>query len=324
MPRVFVTRHIPESGLDLLRESCEVDVWEGQLPPPRDEILWRVRDVDGIIPLLTDKVDAEVMDASPNLRVIANYAVGYDNVDIAAATKRGITVTNTPEVLTEATADMAWSLMLAAARRIPESIAYVKSGSWRTWEPGLLLGKDIWGATLGVVGLGRIGSAVARRSSGFNMRVIYTANRESEEALGAGWEHTDLDHLLADSDFVSLHVPLADRTHKLINAETLNKMKPGAVLINTARGPIVDTDALYAALRSNIIGAAALDVTDPEPLPVDHPLFALPNCIVVPHVGSATRATRELMARMAAQNALAVLNGKQPPNPVNEPLEHNI
>ncbi len=316
MPRVYVTRHIPQAGLDMLAPTCHLDVWPGELPPSRDELLRGIASADALLSLLTDRIDRELIAAAPRLRVIANHAVGYENIDIAAATERSILVTNTPDVLTETTADFAWALLLAAARRIPEGIQYVREGRWRTWGPELLLGPDVYGATLGLVGLGRIGAAVARRAQGFDMRVLYhTPTPHPDRAEGAQW--TELDTLLTESDFVSIHTPLTPDTRGLLDARRLALMKPTAVLVNTARGPVVDTQALYEALRDHKLFAAALDVTDPEPLPADHPLLSLPNCTVVPHIASASYATRERMARMAAANILAVLGGELPPNLVN-------
>jgi lactate dehydrogenase-like 2-hydroxyacid dehydrogenase len=318
--KVFVTRIIPEGGLDLVRQACAADIWLEELPPPRDVLLEKVRGMDGLLSLLTDRVDGELMDtAGPGLRVISNYAVGYDNVDIPAATARGIPVGNTPGVLTETTADLAFALLMAAARRLVEGADYVRAGKWRTWGPTLLLGYDIHGATLGLVGLGRIGQAVARRASGFGMKVLYHDPYSSaEQAAEVGAERrASLDELLAEADFVSLHVPLADSTYHLMDARTLSQMKPTAVLINTSRGPIVDSDALYAALVSGQIAYAALDVTEPEPLPPGHKLLTLPNCLVVPHIASASWATRTRMAVMAAENLLAGLRGERLPNCVN-------
>lgn len=322
MGRVYVARRIPRAGLEMLEAAHEVDVWPGELPPSRDELLRGVTGADALVSLLTDRIDARVMDAAPRLRVIANYAVGYENVDVGAATERGIVVTNTPDALTETTADFAWALMLAVARRVPEGVEYVRAGRWRTWGPELLLGPDVWGATLGLVGLGRIGTAVARRAEGFGMRVLYTTRAPKPDAP-AGAEWRDLDALLAESDFVSLHTPLTPETRGLLDARRIRLMKRTAVLVNTARGPVVDTQALYEALRDGVIRGAGLDVTDPEPLPADHPLLALRNCAVVPHIASASYATRERMARMAAQNALAVLAGERPPNPVNPEVLEN-
>ncbi|MBA2363383.1 MAG: D-glycerate dehydrogenase [Chloroflexia bacterium] len=317
MPRVYVTRQIPRAGLDLLAETCELDVWDGALPPSPEELRRGVAEADALVSLLTDPVTEQVIAAAPRLKVIANYAVGYENVDIAAANARGIVVTNTPDALTETTADFAWALMLAAARRIPEGVEFVRAGQWRTWGPELLLGPDVWGATLGLVGLGRIGSAVARRAQGFQMPVLYHTPRPHPEAQDlATW--AELDDLLARADFVSIHTPLTAKTRGLIDARQLALMKPGAVLVNTARGPVVDSAALHDTLRAGEIFAAGLDVTDPEPLPADHPLLALPNCIVVPHIASASYATRERMAIMCARNALAVVGGEPAPNAVND------
>jgi len=321
-PRVFVARRIPDEGLDPIATACEVDVWPDELPPPREELLRRVAGCDGILTLLTDRVDDALLDAAgPGLKVVSNYAVGYDNIDIPACARRGIAVGNTPGVLTETTADLAWALILAAARRVPEGDRYVREGKWRTWGPLLLLGSDVHGATLGVVGLGRIGQAVARRAAGFGMTVLYSSrSRVSaavETALGA--TYVGLPELLERSDIVSLHVSLAPDTRGLIDAAALARMKPTAVLVNTARGPVVDPLALEAALRDGVIAAAALDVTDPEPIPPDDPLLSLDNCLVVPHIASATGATRGRMAAMAAANLLAGVRGEPLPTPVHAP-----
>ena len=320
-PRVYVTRAIPGDALDLLRASCEVAVWPGEEPTPYATLLREARDAEGLLCLLTDRIDAALMDACPRLRVISTMAVGYDNIDVAAATARGILVGHTPGTLDETTADFAFALLMAAARRIPAGVDYVRAGHWRTWGPLLLLGADIHGATLGLVGLGRIGGAVARRARGFDMRVLYTTptRRPEHIALEAelGVTYTSFDDLLAQADFVSLHTPLTDATRGLINRERLRQMRPGAILINTARGSIVETDALVEALQAGDIGGAALDVTDPEPLPADHPLLALPNCLVTPHIASATTATRARMANLAARNLLAGLAGDAMPTCVN-------
>lgn len=309
-PKVFVTRRIPEEGLRLLEAACEVDVWPEDLPPSRDALLERVRGVEGILSMLTERIDAEVMDAAgPQLKVISNYAVGYDNVDIPAATARGIPVGHTPGVLTETTADFAFALLMAAARRLVEADAFVRAGRWKTWEPQRLLGVDIYGATLGLVGLGRIGRAVARRALGFGMRVLYYDPAVPPEDAPAGCSPAALDTLLRQADFISLHVPLTPQTRRLIDAAAFAKMKPTAVLVNTARGPVVDPQALYEALSSRRIFAAALDVTDPEPIPPDSPLLQLDNLVIAPHIGSASRATRGKMARIAAENLLAGLRG---------------
>jgi lactate dehydrogenase-like 2-hydroxyacid dehydrogenase len=311
---VFVTRGIPEAGLRMVREVCDVHLWEEPLPPPRDVILREVAGCDGLLCLLTDPIDAEVIAAGERLRVISQFAVGVDNINRQAATARGIPVGHTPGVLTEATADMAFALLMAAARRIPEGVEVVRAGQWRTWEPLGLLGADVWGATLGIVGLGRIGTAVARRGRGFGMRVLYHDRvRKPDLEAELGLEHAAVDGLLAQADFVSLHCPLTPETHHLIGERALRQMKATAILVNTARGPVVDADALVRALREGWIAAAALDVTDPEPIPSDHPLLLLPNCIVVPHIASATVTARERMAVMAAENLLAGLRGERLP-----------
>jgi glyoxylate reductase len=319
-PRVFVTRLIPDGGLKLVREACDATIWPEETPPPREVILEKVCGADGLLSLLTDRVDGELMDAAgPGLKVISNFAVGYDNVDVPAATARGIPVGNTPGVLTETTADMAFALLMAAARRIVEGAAYVQAGRWRTWGPRLFLGHDVHGATLGIVGMGRIGQAVARRAAGFDMRILYfdPYGDESKTLPVEMGLRCQLDGLLSEADFVSLHVPLTDDTRHMIGVEALSKMKPTAVLVNTSRGPVVDSDALYDALKGGTIAYAALDVTDPEPLPGDHKLLTLPNCLVVPHIASASHATRTRMAIMAAQNLLAGLRGERLPNCVN-------
>lgn len=315
--KVFVTRIIPDKGLDLIKEFCKADVWEGELPPPREELLRRVQGVDGLLSLLTDRIDGEVMDAAgERLKVISNYAVGFDNIDVDAATARGIAVGNTPGALTDATADFAFALLMSAARRIPEGERFVRAGKWKTWGPMLLLGVDVWGATLGLVGFGRIGRAMARRAAGFDMRVLYyDPHAKPDPQLRA--TPVDFETLLAESDFISLHTPLTPDTRNLIDAEALSRMKPTAVLVNTSRGPVVDMDALYEALRDKRIFAAALDVTDPEPLPVTHPLLTLENLVIAPHIASASVAARGNMAWMAANNLIAGLKGERLPHCVN-------
>lgn len=317
-PRVYVTRRIPDAGLELVRAACDVTLWEGDEPPPYPVLLDGVREAEGLLSLVTDRVDEALMAAAPRLRVISQYAVGYDNVDVAAATRRGIVVGHTPGVLTHATADMAFALLMAAARRLVEGVDYARAGRWRTWGPLTLLGQEVHGATLGIVGLGRIGKAVARRAQGFDMRILYydcTRDEAMEREFGPSC--MDLDTLLAESDFVTLHVPLSPETHHLIGADQLRRMKPTAVLINTSRGPVVDQDALVAALRAGEIAAAALDVTDPEPLPADHSLFSLPNAIVTPHIASGSVTARTQMAVLAARNLLAGLRGEALPHLVN-------
>jgi len=320
-PRVFVTRRIPDEGLAPILDVCEALVWEDELPPPRAELLRAVEGCAGILTLLTDRVDAELLErAGPALRVVSNFAVGYDNIDVAACSARGVAVGNTPGVLTETTADLAFALLTAAARRVAEGDRYVRAGRWRTWGPLLLLGPDIHGATLGIVGFGRIGQAVARRAAGFGMRTLYwsrtRATLELEAELGATW--SSFEDLLAESDFVSVHVSFSPMTRHLIDAAALSRMKRTAILVNTARGPIVDQAALAEALRSGMIGGAALDVTDPEPILPGDPLLGLENCLIVPHIGSASPASRGRMAAMAAANLLAGVRGEPLPNPVAE------
>ena len=319
-PRVFVARRIPAAGLDRILAQTDADVWPNELPPPRTELLRRVAGVDGLLALLTDRVDDELLDAAgPQLRVVSNYAVGFDNIDVEACTRRGVAVGNTPGVLTETTADFAFALLMAAARRIPEGYDYVRADRWKTWGPMLLLGPDVHHATLGIVGFGRIGREIAKRARGFDMRILYydvnPASPQDEAALGA--RRVDLDHLLAESDFVTLHVNLSDETHHLMNRETFARMKPTAILVNASRGPVVDPTALYQALHDGVIAGAALDVTEPEPLPGDHQLLSLPNCLVVPHIASASHATRGRMAEIAADNLLAGVRGERLPASVN-------
>jgi glyoxylate reductase len=317
-PKVFVCRLIPEKGLNMVKEFAEAEVWEEELPPPRSLILEKVKQIDGLLPLLTDKIDAEVMDAAPRLKVISNYAVGYDNIDVPAATQRGILVCNTPGVLTETTADLAWALLMAGARKIAQGDVFARSGKWRTWGPMLFLGYDVHNATLGIVGLGRIGAEMAKRAKGFSMRILYhDANRRPDLESELGVEYVTLEELLAEADFITLHCPLNEETRHLMGKEQFAKMKPTAVLINTSRGPVVDQKALYEALAQRRIGGAALDVTDPEPPAPDDPLLKLDNLTIVPHIGSASFATRTKMATMAAENLIAALSGKRPPNPVN-------
>jgi glyoxylate reductase len=317
-PKVFVTRVIPEKGLEIIRDFCDVDLWLSELPPTREELLEHIHGVDGLLCLLTDKIDSEMMDeAGPQLKVISNHAVGFDNIDIPAATTRKIPVGNTPDVLTDATADFAFALMMAVARRIPEAERYVHDGKWKTWGPMTLLGVDIKGATLGLVGFGRISKAVARRALGFDMRVIYYDRSEKKPNSDLKATAVDFETLLAESDFISLHTPLTPDTRHMIDSEALSKMKPNAVLVNTARGPVVDPDALYEALKERRIFGAGLDVTDPEPIPLDSPLLTLDNVVIAPHIASASKTSRDQMSWMAAQNLIAGLKGERLPNCVN-------
>jgi glyoxylate reductase len=318
MSRVFVTRRLPGPALDRLGARHEVEIWSERLPPPRERLLEGARAADGLLSTISDRVDAELMTACPDLKAIANYAVGYDNVDIAAATERGIPVGNTPDVLTDATADLAFTLLLAGARRLLEACATVTDGTWVTWDPRALLGRSVHGKTLGIIGAGRIGRAVARRAAGFDMEVLLSARPGDDRATPQDGR-TPIPELLRRSDFVSIHCPLNDQTRHLIDAEALALMAPTAILINTARGPIVDQRALARALHDGSIGGAALDVTDPEPLPVDDPLLQAPNLIVAPHIGSATHEAREQMAELSVDNLLAALDGQPMPHPVNRP-----
>jgi glyoxylate reductase len=301
MARIAVTRQLPFPALERLAAAHDVVTWPGALPPTPAELAELAAGAEGLLCLLTDRVDAALLDAVPSLRAVAVYAVGTDNVDADAAAARGIAVGNTPGVLTEATADLAFALLLAAARQLPTAQRAVRDGEWRTWEPAGWLGLELHGATLGIVGAGRIGQAVARRGAGFGMEVL--THRP-----------TPLEELLERSDVVSLHVPLTGATRHLIDAAALAAMKPTAILVNTARGGIVDQEALAAALRAGTIAAVGLDVTDPEPLPADHPLLDAPNLIVLPHVGSATGATRARMADMAVDHLLAALAGAAMPH----------
>jgi glyoxylate reductase len=318
-PKVFVARRIPEVALDAIRAVCDTDVWPEQLPPPADELARRVRDCDGLVSLLTDRVDGALLDAAPKLKVVSNFAVGYNNVDVAACTARGVCVGNTPGVLTDATADIAVTLLLAAARSIGSGIDDAKNGRWLTWEPLGWMGQDLVGRTLGIVGMGRIGFATAKRlHHGWGMKVLYTARgpkADAERELSA--KRVELDELLAQSDYVSVHADLNPTTKGLFGAEQFAKMKRTAVFVNTSRGPLVNQPALADALRRGVIFAAGLDVTDPEPLLPDHELYSLPNCVIVPHIASATPDTRNAMARLCANNLLAGVKGEPLPNWVN-------
>jgi glyoxylate reductase len=316
--KVFVTRVIRDKGLDLVRDFCEAEVWLEELPPSRDVLLAKVRGMDGILCLLTDKIDAAVLEsAGAQLKVVSNHAVGYDNIVVADATARGIPVGNTPGILTDATADFTFTLLIAAARRLTEAERYLRAGKWVTWGPSTLLGMDTVGRTLRLVGFGRIGRAVAKRASGFDMRVIYFDPHAAPapELKAAAVE--SLDVLLRESDFVSLHTPLTAETRHMVNADFLSRMKPTAILVNTSRGGVVDQEALYEALKENRIFAAALDVTEPEPLPLDCPLLTLDNCLIAPHIASASTYSRDMMATLAAQNLIAGLKGERLPHCVN-------
>lgn len=324
-PKVVVTRKVPERAIERLAPYCELDVWpEEDTPITRQELERKIRDADGLYCLLTDTIDRAILEMAPRLRVISNMAVGYNNIDVAEATRRGVMVTNTPDVLTETTADLTFALLMATARRIVEAERFLRRGEWRTWSPMLLTGQDIYGATMGIVGLGRIGSAVARRALGFNMRVLYHSTRRNERAeRELGVQYAGLDELLRESDFVVIMTPLTPQTRNLIGARELALMKPTAVLINTARGGIVDEQALHDALKNGKIWAAGLDVFEQEPVPTDHPLLSLPNVTALPHIGSASIRTRIRMAELAAENLLDGLAGRVPKCLVNREVAGN-
>ncbi len=319
-PKVFVARKMAQEALDMIADATEMELWEDELPPPRDVLLKKVQDIDGLLSLLTDKVDAELMDAAPKLKVVSNMAVGFDNIDVPEATKHGIVVGNTPGVLTETTADFAWALIMATGRRVAEGDRWTRSGKWKTWGPMILQGHDIHHATLGIVGCGRIGLEIAKRARGFDMKVLYhdTIRRKPEEEKELGLEFIPKLHdLLSKADFVTVHVPLMAETRHLISTAEFAAMKPTAVFVNSSRGPVVDQKALYQALKSGQIFAAGLDVTEVEPIPMDDPLLTLDNIILAPHIASASVATRTKMATMAAANLIAGLKGEMPPNCVN-------
>ncbi len=317
-PRVYVTRHLPGRALEYLGQHCEVTVWGGELPVPADELRRQAASCEGLLALLTDRVDEGLLSGAPGLRVVSNMATGFDNVDVAAATPRGVLVTRTPGALSETTADFAFALLLAAARRVAEADRYVRAGHWKTWGPEILLGHDVHGATIGIVGMGGIGQEVAKRARGFGMRILYNSRERKPE-----WEErytmtfAGIDELLAESDFVTLHAPMTEATRHLINERALRLMKPTAVLVNTARGPLVDQGALYRALAEGWIAAAGLDVTDPEPMAPDDPLLTLDNLVIAPHIASASVVTRSRMAMMAAEQLVEALGGKIPAHAVN-------
>jgi len=317
-PHVFVTRKLPGDAVERLREHASVDLWEGDLPPPRAVLLERARDADGLVSLLTERIDDEFLNACPRIKAVCNVAVGFDNIDLAACTRHGVFATNTPRVLTDTTADFAFALLMAAARRVVEGDHFTRSGAWKTWDPGGLLGTDVHGATLGLVGVGQIGGAMARRGRGFDMKTLYTdAMPRPDLEAELGLVRTELDTVLREADFVSLHVPLLPETHHLIGERELALMKPSAVLINTSRGPVVDGSALARALKAGRPGFAALDVTEQEPIALDDPLLSLPNCIVTPHIASGSLATRASMASLAVENVLAAFDGRVPPTCLN-------
>jgi len=318
-PKVYVTRMLPERGLKIIKEHFETEVWPEYAPPPKKVIIQKVANVDALVPLLSDKIDAEVFDAAPKLRIVSQLAVGFDNIDLKEATKRGIYVTNTPEVLTDTTADFAWALLMAIARRVAEGDRYVRAGKWQVgWHPEMLQGRDVYGATIGIVGAGRIGYEVARRAKGFKMKILYydvIPRPEIEKDFGA--QKADLPTLLQESDFVSVHVPLMKETLHLIDEPKLRMMKKTAFLINNSRGPVVDEQALIKALTEGWIAGAALDVFEQEPTPKSNPLLKMENVVVAPHISSSSYETRSRMAEMVAENLVAFLEKKRPPNLVN-------
>jgi glyoxylate reductase len=316
-PKVFATHSLFEAARQILQETCDVEYWAKPERPPREEVLRRVKDKDGLICLLTEKVNEDLLKMAPKLRIAANVAVGFDNLDVAACTKRGVAATNTPGVLDETTADFAWTLLMAVARRLSEGEALARSGNWKNWDLDQLVGTDVWGKTLGIVGFGRIGRAVARRASGFQMKVIYTDAVRPAEAVEKELkaEFREMDALLGESDFISVHVPLLPETRGLFNAPTFQRMKPTAFLINTSRGPVVDEAALVAALESGKIAGAGLDVYENEPF--IHPGLKRPNVVLAPHIASASLETRTKMACIATENVVALFAGQRPPNILN-------
>ncbi len=316
-PRVLATRPLFPAAQEILSADCEVDYWTKRERISKQELFRRIKDKDGLICLLTEKVNEELLRAAPKLRIAANVAVGYDNITLADCTRRGVAATNTPGVLDETTADFAWTLLMAVARRLGEGEQLARSGKWKGWDLDQLVGADVWGKTLGLVGFGRIGQAVARRAAGFQMKVIYYDAMRAPLDIEKGFhaEYRDLNALLAEADFVSVHVPLLPETRGLFNAKTFSQMKPSAFLINTSRGPVVDEAALVQALKSKKIAGAALDVFEREPL--IHAGLKRPNVVLAPHIASASLETRTKMACMAAQNVVALFKGQRPPNILN-------
>ena len=311
-PDEVITRAIAPGAIAKLRERAVVEVWPRDTPPPYAQLKRCAHEADALLTMVTDRIDAKLMASAPKLRVVSNLAVGLDNIDVAAATAAGIAVGHTPGVLTEATADLAFALLMATARRIAEGDREVRAGGWKTWGPSVLLGQDVHGATLGIVGWGKIGTAMARRGLGFNMRVRYVSRSASDRDSVPGATRVSMTRLLKESDFISLHVPLTDQTRQLLGAREFAAMKPGAVLINTARGAVIDQHALYRALKSGHLAGAGLDVTDPEPIAKSDPLLRLANVVITPHIGSASHTSRSRMADIATENIIAVLDGRLP------------
>lgn len=318
-PKIYVTRELPERGLKIISQYFDAEVWKEYAPPPKQVIIEKAKNVEALATLLSDKIDAEVFNASPNLKIVSQLAVGFDNVDVPEATRRGIYVTNTPEVLTDTTADFAWALLLAVARRVVEADKYVRTGQWKVgWHPAMLAGRDIHGATIGILGAGRIGYAVAKRATGFGMKILFydvIPRPEMEKDFGA--KSMDLNSIFKESDFISVHVPLMNETRHLVNEERLRLMKKTAYIINNSRGPVVDEKALYKALKEGWIAGAGMDVFEQEPTPLDNPILKLDNVVVAPHISSASIETRAQMAQMVADNLVAFFEGRKPPNLVN-------
>ncbi len=319
-PNVYVTRQLFPEAMEILEAVSRVEVFEGvDNAIPRDLLLEKVKDVEGLLPLLTERIDGELMDAGENLKVISNYAVGYNNIDVEAATERGIYVTNTPGILTDTTADAAFALLMAVARRIPEADRHIRAKGWiHAWGPRMYIGSDVHGKTLGILGMGRIGSAMSKRAKGFNMDIVYhdVYRREDlEEELGITYKARD--EVISSADFLSLHVPLTPETHHMMGAEELASMKETAFIINTSRGPVVDEKALADALRGGVIAGAGLDVFETEPVSHDSPLLGLDNIVLTPHLASGSIETRTRMATTAATNIVSVLQGRVPPSLVN-------
>jgi glyoxylate reductase len=317
-PKIYVTRELPERGLKVIKQFFDAEVWPEFAPPPKKVIIEKAKSVDALATLLSDKIDAEVFNAAPKLKIVSQLAVGFDNIDLVEATKRGIYVTNTPEVLTDTTADFAWALLMAVARRVVEGDKYIRTGQWKVgWHPAMLTGRDVFGTTIGIVGAGRIGYAMAKRALGFDMKVLFydVIPRPEIEKLGA--KKVDLTTLLRQSDFITIHVPLMKETHHLINEEKLKLMKKTAYIINNSRGPVVDEKALHIALKEGWIAGAGLDVFEQEPTPLDDPLLKLENIVVAPHISSASLETRAKMSEMVADNLVSFFQGKRPPNLVN-------
>ncbi|MBG9567092.1 D-glycerate dehydrogenase [Brevibacillus agri] len=323
-PNVYITRRIPQSALEKISEVCNVEMWEEEdIPVPRAVLEEKIEEIDGLYCLLTENIDETLLNRAKKLKVVSNMAVGYNNIDVDAASRKGIMVTNTPGVLTETTADLTFVLLMTTARRIVEASDFLRNGNWKTWSPMLLTGQDVFGATIGIIGLGRIGESLAKRAKGFDMRVLYHNRSRKEEAEKTlGLEYVDFDTLLKESDFVCVMTPYTPETRNLIGERELSLMKSTAILINTARGGIVDEAALYKALKDGTIWAAGLDVFEEEPVKLNHPLLTLPNVVTLPHIGSASIKTRTLMAELAATNLIQAVTGQIPTHLVNKEVSN--